>query len=286
MRLETISEGYGLVEGPVWDGERGLLFSDVLFGGVFAVTDGGAVETVFPHRRGIGGIALHEQNGLVVSGRNISYKRFGSEDSIVLLDRDEANGNVGYNDITTDSKGRIYAGSLGSSPVFEDGLEPRSGNLYVIDIDGSTRIVAEDIQLTNGLAFSPDGSTLYHADSRRQAVMCYAALGSGDLGPKQVFAEFDEGAPDGLVVAVDGSVWVANASQGRVDVFDQSGSSTRTVEIPVPMCTSVCFGGNDLQTLYIVSGSQGVEGEKRGGIYACIVGISGVPVPMARTKFP
>ena len=286
MSLNTLAEGYGLVEGPVWDGERGLLFSDVLFGGVYAVTKDGAVETVFPHRRGIGGMSLHEQNGLVVSGRNISYKRFGSEDSIVLLDRDEANGNVGYNDITTDSKGRIYAGSLGSSPVFEDGLEPKSGNLYVIDIDGSTRIVAEDIQLTNGLAFSPDGSTLYHADSRRQAVMCYSALGNGDLGPKQVFAEFDEGAPDGLVVAVDGSVWVANASQGRVDVFDSTGSSTHTVEIPVPMCTSVCFGGNDLQTLYIVSGSQGVEGEKRGGIYASTVEVSGVPVHTARTKLP
>lgn len=286
MSLHTLTEGYGLVEGPVWDGERGLIFSDVLFGGVYAVNDAGTVETVYPHRRGIGGIALHEQNGLVVSGRNISYKRFGSEDSIVLLDRDEANGNVGYNDITTDSKGRIYAGSLGSSPVFEDGLEPRSGNLYVIDVDGSTRIVAEDIQLTNGLAFSPDRSTLYHADSRRQAVMCYAALENGDLGPKQVFAEFDEGAPDGLVVAVDGSVWVANASQGRVDVLDASGNLSHAVEIPVPMCTSVCFGGNNLQTLYIVSGSQGVEGEKRGGVYAYSVKVSGLPVPKARTKLP
>lgn len=286
MVVSALTEGYGLVEGPVWDPDKGLLFSDVLFGGVYAVSDTGTVQPVFPHRRGIGGMALHEQDGLIVSGRNISYKRFGSEESIVLLDRDEANGNVGYNDITTDTHGRIYAGSLGSSPVFDDGLEPRSGVLYVIDLDGSTRIVADDVQLTNGLAFSPDGSILYHADSRRQAVMCYAVQSNGDLGPKKVFVEFNDGAPDGLVVASDGSVWVANASQGRVDVFDVASIRCHTVEIPVPMCTSVCFGGEDLQTLYIVSGSQGVEGEKRGGIYHCTTETRGLPVPLARTKLP
>ena len=90
-----------------------------------------------------------------MSGRNISYKPFDGGATVTVLDRDEAAHNVGYNDLTTDSKGRVYAGSLGASPVFEDGREPQAGDLYLIDLDGSARIVGTDVQLTHGLGFSP-----------------------------------------------------------------------------------------------------------------------------------
>ena len=169
----------------MWDDGRGLLYSDVLFGGVFALGVDGAVSAVFEHRRGIGGMSPHVAGGLVVSGRNVSYKGFDGSETVTLLDRDPEQGNVGYNDITTDTEGRIYAGSLGASPVFEDGREPRAGDLYLIDLDGSSRVVGHDVELTNGLGFSPDGRTLYHSDSRRQAVFSYPVLDGGDLGEKR-----------------------------------------------------------------------------------------------------
>ena len=159
--MEPLAQGYGLIEGPVWVPGRGLLFSDVHHGGVFCLGTDGEVSTVFEHRRGIGGMALHEAGGMVVGGRNIGYKPFAGGDTVTLLDRDPEHGNVGYNDLTTDEAGRIYAGSLGS-PVFEEG-EQQPGNLYLIDLDGTSRIVGRDILLTNGLGLSPDGSTLYHS---------------------------------------------------------------------------------------------------------------------------
>src|SRR5262249_29214602 len=140
--MDALAKGYGLIEGPVWDRERGLIFSDVLFGGVFALSRAGTVSPVFEHRRGIGGIALHDAGGLVVSGRNVSFKPFDGGATVTLLDSDAEHGNVGYNDLTTDAKGRIYVGSLGASPVFADGREPRAGDLYLIDLDGRSRIVA------------------------------------------------------------------------------------------------------------------------------------------------
>ena len=170
--MDAIAEGYGLIEGPVWDAERGLIFSDVLAGGVFALAENGDVTEVFAHRKGIGGMSHHVADGLVVSGRNISFKPFNGGDTHVILDRNEQKGLVGFNDITTDADGRVYAGGLGSSPVFEDGREPASEHLYLIDLDGSVRVVADDIKLTNGLGFSPDGRTLYHSDSMRRAVQC------------------------------------------------------------------------------------------------------------------
>ena len=115
--METLTEGYGLIEGPVWVPGRGLMFSDVLFGGVYCLGPQNRVEQVFPHRRGIGGMSLHDAGGLVISGRNIAYKSFAGGDTVVLFERDEENGLVGFNDITTDAVGRVYAGGLGSRPA-------------------------------------------------------------------------------------------------------------------------------------------------------------------------
>ena len=283
--MDKLAEGYGLIEGPLWDETRGLLYSDVLGGGVYCLGTDGEVSTVFEHRRGIGGMSLHESGGLVVSGRNISYKPFDGGDTVVMLDRDEEAGNVGYNDITTDAAGRVYAGSLGASPVFEDGREPQAGDLYLIDLDGSARIVAGDVQLTNGLGFSPDGKVLYHSDSRRQSVFCYQVQDDGSLGEKQVFVVAEKGVPDGLVVSEDGAVWVALAGGGGgVAVYEATGGQREMIEIPQAMCTSVCFGGADLKDLYIVSGSDGSSGDNAGAVYRTRVDVAGLPVPPARVK--
>ncbi len=280
--MDTLTEGYGLIEGPVWDAKQGLIFSDVLAGGVFCLSDSGEVSEVFPHRKGIGGMALHVDDGMVVSGRNISFKRFSGGNTITLLDRDEDAGLVGFNDITTDAAGRVYAGGLGSSPVFEDGRQPASENLYLIDLDGSVRVVAEDVRLTNGLGFSPDGSRLYHSDSGRRAVHCHAVADDGSLGAKEIYVNTERGVPDGLVVSEDGAVWVALAGGSAVGVYNPDGSVREYIEIPHPMCTSVCFGGSDLKDLYIVSGSDGLEGDRRGGVFVVRTEFAGLPVSAAR----
>ena len=296
--MRELTRGYGLVEGPLWMPEAanlggatqsrptGLVFSDVLGGGVFSVTENGTVNSVFEHRRGVGGIALHQAGGLVVSGRNVSFKSFSGAPTQVLLDRDEAAGNVGYNDLTTDQHGRIYVGSLGASPVFADGREPASGDLYLIDLDGSSRQVAEDIRLTNGLGVSPDGQWLYHSDSARRIVHRYRVSGNGDLGPKEDFAETSDGAPDGLAVAADGSVWVALAGGHGVAGFRSDGTFIELLKIPEPMCTSVCFGGARLDTLYIVSGSDGAATDHSGAVYCCAAPVPGLALSLAKTALP
>lgn len=280
--MEELASGYGLIEGPVWVAGKGLMFSDVLFGGVYCLSPRGEVTEVFAHRRGIGGMSEHVDGGMVVSGRNISYKSFAGGETYPLLERDEDAGLVGFNDITTDSKGRIYAGGLGSSPVFDDGRGQQSEHLYLIDLDGSSRKVAEDVRLTNGLGFSPDGKILYHSDSIRRTVFCYAVAEDGSLGTKKAFASSEQGVPDGLKVSEDGAVWVALAGGNGVVVYDAQGNQRQFIEIPHPMCTSVCFGGDDLQDLYIVSGSDGLEGDKRGGIFRVRTQVAGLAVPVAR----
>ena len=282
--MEQLAQGYGLVEAPVWEEGKGLLYSDVLFGGVFRLNLVGEVETVFEHRRGIGGMALHEAGGLIVSGRNLSFKPFSGGATVTVLEQDEPAGVVGFNDLTTDAAGRIYAGALGASPVFDDGREPRVGDLYLVDLDGSARVVAKDVQLTNGLGFSPDGATLYHSDSRRQTVFCYSVAADGSLGEKRAFAKTEGGSPDGLAVSEDGAVWVALAGASGVGVYSPAGAQQGFIEIPQPMCTSLCFGGADLRDLYIVSGSDGSQSERAGAVFRTRTEVAGLPVAVARVR--
>lgn len=282
---ELLIRGYGLIEGPLWDEARGLIFSDVLGGGVYALDADGTVSTLFEHRKGIGGIAAHEAGGLVVSGRNVSFKPFDGSATRMLLDRNPDAGNVGYNDLTTDAAGRIYVGSLGNSPVFDDGRSPASGDLYLIELDGSARKVAADVRLTNGLGVAPDGRTLYHSDTIRRTVFQYAVADDGTLGQKQPFHRHRQGLPDGLAVAEDGSVWVALADGGHgVDVINPDGTWRAHIPIPDPMCTSLCFGGAGLNDVYIVSGSDGAPTDRHGAVYRVRSSVAGLPVAPARVS--
>ena len=100
MGIETLAFGYGLLEGPRVDAENGLYFSDVQGGGVYRRAPDGTIETVVPKRRGVGGIALHADGGIVISGRNICHVRDG--ETRVLFDLEDV---PGFNDLFTDAGG-------------------------------------------------------------------------------------------------------------------------------------------------------------------------------------
>ena len=137
----------------------------------------------------------------------------------------------------------------------------RPGHLHVIDLDGTVRTVSDDVTLTNGLGFSPDGKTLYHSDSRRHTVRAYDVHDDGTLSAWRPFAVLEGQTPDGLAVAEDGSVYVAVADAGCVAVFAADGSPRPGIPVPLPMVTSVCFGGDSLEDLYVVTGSR--EGTRK-----------------------
>jgi D-xylonolactonase len=282
QRVEALATGYGLIEAPVWAADRGLFFSDVLNGGVQCLSPAGTVSTVVPQRRGIGGMALHEQDGLVVGGRDISYQSLAGERTVSLLERSVMPDAVGFNDLTTDAQGRVYVGSL-AFRVFA-GDPPKPGYLHLIDLDRSVRTIADGVWLTNGLGFSPDGTRLYHSDSHADLVRVYDVHGDGSAGPWRVFAKLGGAVPDGLAVASDGSVWVAAAHGRCVIAFEPDGSERRRLAVPLPMVTSVCFGGSDLRDLYVVTGSQGGPNANCGTVYRTRVEVPGLALTPARVR--
>ena len=283
MTVETMTYGYGLIEGPRVDADGGLYFSDVHNGGVRRLDPDGSIEVVVPKRRGVGGMALHAEGGLVVGGRNIAWVGEDGE-TRVLLDPGVIEGAIGFNDFTTDQAGRIYVGSL-CYRVFAD--PPKPGFLHVIDLDGSMRTLSDGVMLTNGLGFSPDGARLYHCDARASLVRVYDLEPDGSVGPWRQFCTLGEGhVADGMKVAADGSVWVADARGGRVAVFEPDGAHRMDVAVPLPMVTSLCFAGDDLKDLYVVTGSEGGPSEACGSIFRSRAPVAGLPLAPARVAIP
>lgn len=279
--MEAVATGYGLIEGPVWDAAKGLYFSDVLNGGVFLLDRQGKVTTAIEKRRGIGGMALHVAGGLVVGGRDIAFISLSDDRSKVLLTKDVTPDAIGFNDLTTDQAGRIYVGSL-AYRVF-GGEVPKPGHLHVIDLDGSVRTISDGIMLTNGLGFSPDGKRLYHSDARGGLVRVYDVKPDGSVSPWRKFASLGgEGVADGLKVASDGSVWVADAEGGRVAVFEPDGRHRKDIAVPLPMVTSLCFAGGDMRDLYIVTGSRGGPKENCGTVFHTRADVPGLALAPAR----
>jgi D-xylonolactonase len=279
--MERVATGYGLIEGPVWDPGRGLYFSDVMNGGVHLLGRDGKVSLAVPKRRGIGGMALHAAGGLVVGGRDIAHVQLDGGSTRTLLSTAAIPGATGFNDLATDHAGRIYVGSL-AFKVFA-GEAPKPGHLHVIDLDGSMRTLSDGVMLTNGLGFSPDGGQLFHSDARSALVRVYDVAADGSVGPLRVFFRLPPGGvPDGLKVGSDGSVWVADAHGGRIIIVNPDGTHRTDLAVPLPMVTSLCFGGDDLRDLYVVTGSVGGPGENCGSIFRSRSDVAGLALSPAR----
>ncbi|UCE87203.1 MAG: SMP-30/gluconolactonase/LRE family protein [Deltaproteobacteria bacterium] len=277
MDLETLAWGYGLIEGPRADAAGGLYFSDVTRGGVYRRERDGGVATVVPKRRGVGGIALHRDGGLVISGRDVCHVRAGA--TRILLERPPGVG--GFNDLFTDAAGRVYVGSLRSDP-FDLGREREAGELYRIDPGGAWVALYGDVGLSNGIGFSPDGAILYHADSAAGQILAHEVDADGRTSNRRVFASLEGGAPDGLAVDAQGGVWVASFGGGAVHRFTPDGARDRRIAIPASHVTSLCFGGADGCDLYVVSADNTERPERGGTIFRARSEIPGLPAPPAR----
>jgi xylono-1,5-lactonase len=292
--VERISRGHGLLEGPLYDPDLGLIVADAEKGGVWAFKSGAAPELLVQHRRGIGGMALHIDGSFVVSGRNVALKYADASGparaATALLDNDPKNGIHGFNDLTTDNAGRIYVGSLAFHAMNVGKDEPAAGKptgkLHMIDIDGRMLAVASDNVLSNGLGFSPDGTKLYWADSLQRRVDVFDVAPDGMLHNRRLFVTIPDALPDGLAVDAEGNVWIALCHGAAVAAFSDSGREIERIAIEVPMVTSLCFGGPDWRDLYVVTGSSGAPPELGACVYRIKQPVPGMRRPKARTAIP
>ncbi|HEX5378578.1 MAG TPA: SMP-30/gluconolactonase/LRE family protein [Phenylobacterium sp.] len=185
------------------------------------------------------------------------------------------------NDGKIDVRGRFWWSTM------DDDHGARPGGLFRTDPDLSTRQVLDDLHIANTVSCSPDGATLYVADSRRATLYAHDISADGQLGPRRVFAQTQggPGVPDGSAVDAQGFLWNAQWGAARIVRYAPDGSIDRVVAAPVAQPSSCAFGGPDLATLYVTSARQGLSPADlaaqplAGSLFAFEPGVTGLPLP-------
>jgi xylono-1,5-lactonase len=235
----------------------------------------GTVETVIPKRRGVGGLVLHADGGLVVSGRDVCHVRDGQ--SRVLL---TVEGALGFNDLTTDTEGRVYVGSMRSAAMQVEDRVP--SELWRIDGEGNGVALYGGVEFPNGVGFAPGGHTIYHANYSAGLVLAHDLADDGTALNRRIFARVPRGNPDGLAVDEAGGVWVALGDGAAVARFASDGTLDRTVSVPSTFVTSLCFGGSDRRDLYVVTTSNSDDPARGATVFRTRTDVPGLQVPPAR----
>lgn len=244
--MQELVSGHGLLEGPTVDQEGGVYFSDVIQGGVYRWSPDGVVQVV-PKRRGVGGIVVHADGGLIVTGRDVLYVRDGDSRTLLALE-----GVTGFNDLATAADGSVYVGALRFHPF--KGEAPVPGEIWRIAAGGQAAPVAGGVLWANGIGFSPDGRVAYGSDYARSCILAWEVADHGTLSAPRTFAEMPAGSADGLAVDEEGGVWVAPGAVGSLVRFTPGGALDRTLDVPASFVSSLCFGGEDMRDLYVTTG--------------------------------
>jgi len=248
-----------LGECPLWHPEEAALY--------WIDIDGRAVHRFIPandvHQQWDmpsepGCIALNAGGGLLValrSGPALLDTTSGQLTQVADAPYDPAT--TRFNDGRCDAAGRLWTGSI---------YEPRdhaNAALYCIE-HGEIRDSGKRATVSNGVAFSPDNQTMYHADTTTHRIFAYEFdIGSATLGAGRVLKQFSTdkqnnygGRPDGAAVDSAGNYWCAMYEGGRILRLSPAGDILSELALPVRCPTMMAFGGDDLRTLYITSVSK------------------------------
>lgn len=269
-----------LSEGPVWvEAEQALYWVDI---------KGRRVLRHLPRDRTTRIWQVPMRIMSLVPRRSGGFVR-GSDHGLIAIDPDFTRFDVlcspandgaddRFNDGKTDRAGRYWSGTM------DDGEVAADGALYRLDAGGDCARVDGGYRVTNGPAFSVDGTVMYHTDSALRTIYRFTLAPDGAPTDKRVFATFDEadGYPDGMTVDADDHLWVAFWDGWCVRRLSPASAITATLPLPVARPTSVAFGGPALDRLYITSATIGLDAAAlaaqpwAGGLMGLDPGVRGV----------
>jgi len=186
------------------------------------------------------------------------------------------------NDGKVGPDGAFWVGSIEESPE-----RAPVGSLYRISADGRCRRISTGYRVSNGLAWSADGRAMFHSDSRGPTIDRWDFdPATGMVGSRTSVRTLTNelGRPDGGACDVAGGYWSAGISASCLNRFDFDGKLVQRIELPEPRPTMPCFGGPDMQTLFVTSARRGLDAASlarhpgAGRLLMLRVSVAGVPV--------
>lgn len=275
--------GDELGEGPVWAAAEGRLYWFDIQGrrlNWLAHASGAVGRYELPVRASV---AAPRRGGGLVLVTEAGLAEFDTAAGRFTL-RQPMTFDAGFR--TNDGKVDV-AGRLWWSTMDDDGGR-RPGALYRTDPDGRTQLVLEGLHIANTVSCSPDGATMYLADSSLRTLWAFPIGADGSLGPRRKFASTkgEAGAPDGSAVDAEGFVWNAQWGAWRIVRYALDGRVDRLVQFPVAQVSSCAFGGPNLTTLYCTSARERLGADAlaaqplAGALFAFEPGVAGLALPL------
>ena len=247
-----------LAECPLWnDKEKMLYWTDILEKRIWKYEPhGGTIAVEWEGDMMVGGFAFTGNNDIVLcthKGVYLLSRQSGihSDSALKLLFDIPMVSDERFNDITTDPKGRIFAGTL--TERREEGI------LYRLEKGKSPVAVIEDVGTSNGMTFSLDLKHFYYTDSHARTItrFDYDAETGNIENPGVIYHSREEnGVPDGITMDMEGCIWVACWGGGKVVRIDPQGEIIRELPVPAIQASSVMFGGEGMNELYITSACE------------------------------
>jgi L-arabinonolactonase len=275
----VLDAGAEVGEGALWDvQEQALFWVDIPKGHLHRFDPATGENRNWDMGEPIGCLALRGQGGAVVALQSgFHLFDFGTAAKTPLIDPEANRAENRFNDGATDRQGRFWAGTMRTGEPAPDGA------FYRLDPDRSCTRWQDGIYTTNGLAFSPDGRTMYCSDSNPQVRTIWASdydPTTGAPGERRVF--FDTravaGRPDGGTVDADGCYWMAGVGGSQLVRLTPAGRIDRIVALPVERPTRPAFGGANLDVLFVTSIGARATQPQAGGLFALTgLGVQGVP---------
>ena len=273
MKVELlVSNQTQLGEGPVWDHRSNTLYwVDIEKGNLQAYDYYAGKNTIYQMGEFVGAAVPTEQGNLIVALKNriVLFDRVtGQTDTLYTPEPDRPN--VRFNDGKCDPAGRFWIGS-----THIDHRDP-IGTLYCVDATSCSAKLS-NLLISNGMAWSLDHSNLYFIDSPTRKVQeFFFDLKTAEIRYSRDALIFDptQGTPDGMCIDNEGMLWIAFYGAGRVARFNpRSGQYLEEIKVPAKNTTSCCFGGPDLDILFITTAQR--DDPKGGGLYCCRPGKTG-----------
>jgi sugar lactone lactonase YvrE len=276
MTLTPLVNGFCFGEGPRWF--EGLLwFSDMLGEAVHTVDLAGDLTTLPLPGHSPSGLGFLPDGALLITSiKNRQILRYDGETVTAIADLGDVTP-ADLGDMVIDGDGRAYVGS-----------QARTGGVIVrVDPDGSSTVVADDLDFPNGMVITPDSRTLIVAESIGRRLTAYTIDADGGLDERRVFAAGLDGPPDGIALDVAGGVWVSMtlANQFERIVAGDDGQAVVTDRIEVPDRTAIActIGGPERKTLFLLSSTDAYPerliGTKLSRVDTVTVDIPGAGLP-------
>ena len=271
--------GARLGEGPVWDARsRRLAWVDILASRVHLTDVDTGADEVIPTPSHVGAVVPRASGGYVAALQD-GFWAIGSGRPVLIARIPEASTSLRFNDGKCDPAGRFWAGTI----AYDE--SPAAGALYRLGPDGRATRVLDGVTISNGLAWSADGRTMYFIDSATHRIDAFSfdpATGEIDDRRPLVHIPPEHGWPDGMTIDADGGLWVALWRGSAVHRY-LDGRLDRTIDLPVSLPTSCAFGGDDLDELFVTSATEGLSAEEHvaqplaGAVFRLRPGVRGLP---------